>query len=565
MSSHSPVPNAGSRLRKGRLGAVLPWAVFVGALILFLSTFSVHYSEGEDSAEWVYIVTYGPVPGLFSPHHIGFLGLSRVVYDVCRWFSYTGDAGFPMKVMNALAGAFTLSLMVKVLRRLRVDDLLILIWVSVTAASFGFWSYSTQPETYMLSMPAILIGVNILIGLADDRFSPWSLGVLGGLMAFATLMNQMHVILILSTAATVVLIWYRRRPEISAGRLLLGLASFGGVAALIIGGAYFGAPILVFGMGDLDSIIRWSKGYASDVLSTPFSVTDPIKSLVGIARTVLGGHFLSGFDWFHGPMTRVFPGKLMVEERYMAGGLSPGIRITCLVASIVAAFSGVAILISLVHPGRWGVSEHYEQVERRRFFALDAFASLMLIVYYVFNVIWEPTNDEFWIGPLPIACLAVAAVFARRPPASRTWVAGVLFAVSLFVANGMGSILPQTRLDTDYWYQANRYLIENARKGDVVVTDGGFISDHYLKIYTRANVVPVHAIQPDQLSRLLSDEQAGRVWLSSWASEPPREVLATGQLKKRDEAAIHSALAKVSGRLIKRGENTWQTVWELER
>jgi hypothetical protein len=545
-------------------GALFALAVFVSASILFLSTLSAHYCEGEDSASWVTEVTYGSFSSLFNPHHIGFLGISRLVYQLFLWCGYTRDAGLPMKAMNALAGALTLGLLVRALDRVGADKLLILVWVSATAASFGFWSYSTQPETYVLPLPAILLGINIVIGLADHEFSPWSLGLLGGSMALATLINQMHVLLIATTAAAVVLVWYRRRPEIPASRLLLGLASFGGTAAVIIAVAYFGVTLGIVGCKNLGSIIAWSKGYASDILTSRFSITDLIKGVIGIARAVLGGHFLFGFDWFHGLITCRLPAKLMMEERYLALGLSPGVRIACLVAAVAAALSGVVVLLSLVRPGRRRTSEPLGEAERRRYFALDAFTSITLLVCFIFNVVWEPTNDEFWIAPLPIAYVAIASVFARRPPANRMRAAGALFAVSLFIANGLGVILPQTKLESDYWYQANRYLIENARPGDVVVTDGGFISDSYLGLYTRSNVVPVHKIGAHELSSLLAAEHPGRVWVSSWAFEPSPQIRATGYLKKRDEAAIQSVWEKVKGRLIKRDENPWQTVWELE-
>ncbi len=344
----------GAWFSKRSAEAILPWAVFFCALILFLSTLTVHYSEGEDSASWVSAVTNGSFSSLFNPHHIAFLGIGRIVYRIFLLCGYTGDASLPMKVMNALAGALTLGLMAKALRHLGVDKLLILIWVGATAASFGFWSYSTQPETYVLPLPAILYGINIVIGLANDRFSPWSLALLGSLMAFATLINQMHVLLVVTTPAVVVLIWYRRRPELPASRLFLGLASFGCAAGLIIGVAYFGVTILVLGLRDLGSIIAWSKGYASAVLTSPFSITDPIKGVIGIGRAVLGGHFLFGFDWFFQPFTRLFPRKLVIEERYLALGLSPGVRIACFIATIVAALSGMATLLSLVLPGAPG-------------------------------------------------------------------------------------------------------------------------------------------------------------------------------------------------------------------
>jgi hypothetical protein len=541
----------------------LPMAVFVGALILFLSTLSAQYSEGEDSAGWVVRVTSEPFSALINPHHIAFLAFSRVIYQLWLWCGYVGDAALSMKVSSAVAGALTLSLMATALRRLDANVALILAWVAATAAAYGFWSYSTQPETYLLSLPAVLLGVNVLIGLADDRFSPWSLGLLGGLMSFATLINQMNVLLVPTTALAIVLIWYRRRPELSASRLIAGLASFGGVSATIIGAAYFGVTMLVLGLRDLDSIFTWSRGYASAVIDSSFSWTDPVKGVIGIARVFLGGHFLFGFDWFNDAFTRLLPRKLMMEERYLALGLSPGVRITCLIALAVVGLSGMYILACLALRRAQPVNE--QPAERRRFFALDTFVYPTLLSYYAFNVYWEPVNNEFFVTPLPIAMLAIASLFARRPPAKQCVPAAALFAASLFVLNGLGSILPQSSLDSDYWYQANLYLMRNAGEGDVIVTDGGFLSDWYLKLFTKSTVVTVHRVETAELSRHLSEKLPGRLWISSWAFEPPPKIrLANREFEQRDEPAIQAALAKVKPRLVKKDENAWQTVWQLE-
>ena len=253
----------------------------------------------------------------------------------------------------------------------------------------------------------------------------------------------------------------------------------------------------------------------------------------------------------------------MMEERYLALGLSPGVRITCLIALAIVGLSGMYILASLVLKRGSQVTE--QPGERRRFFALNAFVYPTLLAYYVFNVYWEPVNNEFFVAPLPIAMLAVASLFARRPPPKQCVPAAALFAASLFIVNGLGSILPQSKLDSDYWYHANLYLIQNASEGDVVVTDGGYLSDCYLKMFTKSTVVTVHDVGINELIRHLSEKHPGRLWISSWAFEPDAKIrMANREFEKRDDAAIQAALAKLKPRLIKRDENAWQTVWQLE-
>ncbi len=180
----------------------------------------------------------------------------------------------------------------------------------------------------------------------------------------------------------------------------------------------------------------------------------------------------------------------------------------------------------------------------------------------------EPTTIEWWVTPLTVAAIGIASLQARRPSTGHTWLAGAVFAAALFVANGAGSILPQTNLRTDYWYQANGFLIRNAHKGDTILTDGGFISDLYLTLYTDAEVVPVHAVTSQRLEQILSEPHDGRCWVSCWAFDPLPEVERTGYFTKLvpDPALIAAKRTLVSGRrgrMVKRDENPMQDVWEL--
>ncbi len=114
----------------------------------------------------------------------------------------------------------------------------------------------------MLPVPAVLLAMALFLDLADGQFRMSSLALLGGLLSSATLINQAHVIFVVLTPIAIVAAWYERRGEIPARDLVRGLASYGTVATLIIGVAYFGVTIFVLGLRDLPSIINWSKGYA---------------------------------------------------------------------------------------------------------------------------------------------------------------------------------------------------------------------------------------------------------------------------------------------------------------
>jgi hypothetical protein len=537
---------------------ILPLGLMLGAFLLYSSTASKHYSEGEDGSTYVIQVTSpSSIADLFHPNHLAYNALNRVVYLVCRQFGYEGNASLPMQIVNAAAGALTLGLMMRILRRLNVDDRLALSWVCVTAVCFGFWSYSTQPETYILPLVPILWCIDLIIGLSDDEFSYRALIWLGCSGAIATLLHQQHVLVLFAITITAAIVGYQCRSEVPMRRVVVGLGLLCLAAATIVGASYFTVAIGINHLYTPQEIIQWSKGHAKNGLWTPWSYTNPIQSiLVGFPRAVLGGHFLYGFDWFFNPVSRRFPTKLLIEERYLSQHLSSATRLACLAAAGVALVSTLAVFRTL-----WFPAEAVPVEYKRRTQAAATIILLLIFEYYVFNTLWEPANVEFWIVLLPVLGIAVAMLQARRPGAIRWWFAGAALAFSLFVANGLGSILPQTRRDTDFWYQANTYLIQHARAGDTIVTDGAMISDMYLRVFTGADVVSARTT--DRLTAILLESGSKRVWISSWAIEPLQEVRATGMLPPADEKSVQRSIQAVGDRMVKRDEGRYQTIWEL--
>ena len=85
---------------------ILPFGMILGAFLLYASTLSKQYSEGEDGSMYVLQVTSpSSIAALFHPNHLAFNALNRVVYLLCRQVGYQGNALLPMQIVNAAAGA----------------------------------------------------------------------------------------------------------------------------------------------------------------------------------------------------------------------------------------------------------------------------------------------------------------------------------------------------------------------------------------------------------------------------------------------------------------------------
>ena len=541
---------------------VLPLTMIVAVFNLYVCTLSKHFSEGEDGSAYVIGVTSPSSAGeLFHPNHLAFNAFNRVIFLLCRQAGYRGNACLPMQLVNVLAASLTLALMVRLLRRLKVDDRLTYCWVAVTAVCYGFWSYSTQPETYILPLPPILMCIDLVVGLADDGFSYKTFAWLGCFGAIATLFHQQHVLVLSATAISTAIIAYRFRSDVPMRRVAIGLGVFGIVAAAIVGTAYLTVAIGILHLREPEAIIGWAKGHAANGMWTPWSNTAPIQSLlVGFPRAVIGGHFMYGFDSFYNPVARRFPTKLLIEERYLAQQLPEWIRLVCAASAIMALAAGLLIVRSLMFPVK---AEPPPREDKRRSQAANTIVLLLALHYYIFNTLWEPYNIEFWIVLLPVAAIAVALHQARRPRATEWWFVAAVLAASLGVANGLGSILPQARHETDFWYQANSYLIRNAKSDDIIITDGSYISNMYLTLFTGADVISARANAGKRLPQILLDQGSRRVWISSWAVEPLREVRMTGLLKATDEKALQRSFEAVHERMVKRDDGPYQTIWEL--
>ncbi len=536
----------------------LPLAVLGCALILYLSTLSQHLSEGEDSAFYVEQVTRVTTnEDLFHPNHLIFNLLGRLVYLLFLKLGYHGNACLPMQLLNVLAGALSLAVMTRILCRLGLDFRLTLAWVSVTAISYGFWSYSTQPETYVLPCLPILLCVDLVIGLAESRFSYKIFALLGLNCALATLLHQQHLLILLAVTIACAVIGFRSRSDVSLQRIALGIGILGLLAAFLIGVSYLTVAIGIFQLHDAGTIYRWAKGHAAHGAWTTWSIVNPLKSvLIGIPHTIFGGHFLCGFDF----VSSKIPQNRLLEEQFLANHLPLMTRYFCLVATFGVVASALAVLKHLFLPP--STPQTSPQMSRR---SQDAFLifGLILIEYYVFNSIWEPGSIEFWIMVMPIAAMTLGLWQSFRTKTG-TWPLSTLaFAITLFVANGLGSIIPQMSHETDLWYQSNRFLIQHAQAEEIIVTGGGYLTENYLKLYTPSEVIAAHSYGVEKLRLLLNEKSSKRIWVSSWVAKPIGGHSLRIDWRPKDEEGLQELMRSIKPRLIERDVSPLQTVYEL--
>ena len=541
------------QLRRHRV-ELAPVAVLPAIAALYVSTLAVNHSEAEDSMLYIRQVTSGSVADLVHPNHLLFNAFHRLFYRLWIAFGYRGSAEIPMEILDTLAAVLTLWLMLRVLRRLGVRSALSLCCVLATAFSFGFWWYAVECETYILPLPFLLLSFDRLLTIAEDT-RPHQFALLGLTTALAVVIHQQHVLGAIVLGVTLLAMAWQTRRQPPFKLRMLGLLTYACVAGVSIVAAYAWAGSRIMGKHGAAEIIAWSRGLARNGAWRAWSPVNPLKSLVGFGRGVLGLHMLFSFDAFRRATAHMFPNKILLEEAYLVSGTSPAIKLVYL---------GLVLTVGLGALGlaRLALRACAEQrAEQRGARAFKTASWLFLAACAAFNTWWEPQNVEFWIAPLPFFYMLVAlrleAVGAGRAVLAT---AGALVC-ALGLANLLGSVLPQISHDRDYWYAMNRPLIDAAKAGDIVLTNGGYISDGSLRLYTAADIVSAQEVSAESFERRLAAPRAGRVFVSSWLRDPMPELRGAGLVQR--QPALFDALMR-HGRLVEFAHTPAQTIYILQ-
>jgi hypothetical protein len=522
-------------------------AALAGFLVLFLLTRSHNHDEAEDSVTYIAEVTSGATP---TANHILFNPINRGAYLLARSFGYRGNAETPMEVVNVLAAVLALGILLRLLRRLDVKPAFAIGGVVAAGLAYGFWWYAGEAETYTLPIPVILLALERAATCAVEP-RPRNSIVLGLLCSLVILIHQQHALVAIAAFIGIARIgWSTNRMARTATHLAL----LTGVVCASTLAVYVSCAVAVGGARTGGQIARWCLGLASHGLWSPLTLWSPLKSVVGFGRAIVGLQMLFRFDAFARFMHRLFPTKILLEESFLVRDAPKALAIAYAALLAIVIATGALLVWRSVKPG-----ETRDETPWAR--AFHSIALGTFILYVVFNTIWEPQNLEFWIAPVTIlpALLvpALQRLSARRPSIGKV---GAGYVVALGLSNLVGCVLPQLEPGHSYWPEMNRPIIEQAREGDLVLSNGGYMSVGCLRADTAADVVEVAGLEPDQLLALLASHRGRKVFISSWIADPLPEVVVTRMVRRRDDLA---ALLRARGSWDEVGRSESQTVYLL--
>jgi hypothetical protein len=143
---------------------------------------------------------------------------------------------------------------------------------------------------------------------------------------------------------------------------------------------------------------------------------------------------------------------------------------------------------------------------------------------------------EAWIPLLPAVWILVSVTVLERAQDRRARALVVALLAVLLIHNLAGGFWMMHDRSADLNAVKARWLLDNTRDGDVILTADGAVFERYLRYYSAAEVVSLEGLLADELAKTYaaSVHQTGRVFATAGVFHPPSQLFAV------DEVSFHA-------------------------
>lgn len=371
-------------------------------------------------------------------------------------------AGHPIGILrwlSLLSALATVFLFYRTLMVLGSDWRISLGFAGLLLFSYSFWHFSLQAEPHLPST-AFLAGFLLMVVMYDRAPGTGRAALAALCLGLATLLHQTSILM---TPAFLVFLLFRESTKDTWRRHVPAFLTTYFLAAIV--------PYLLVGyfVRDLRTIPEfkgWIMGLSTWGGWGYWTMTTPLKSIIGLLRSLVGSHFMLGLEPVMDFAARLFPGASWDDELLLAGKVPTWVTLPLVVVEVAVLAGLGALLVRLVRRRR-----HLWQ--RRR--GIMAFLLTWLLAYGGFIMWWAPERAEFWIGViLPLLVLAASSYGTEDRIGARAVSGLTLLLAGLLVVNFLGSIWPQAAADIE---PETRLLLEIdavTRPGDYILSSSSF-------------------------------------------------------------------------------------------
>ncbi len=232
------------------------WLLFFGTLAVYLLTRThLNTFDAVAYANQIGLASEtGKLRPLFHPHHLLFNALGFGVWRLARTLGYGGGPLIINQTLNAVLGAWGVSLFYATLRRLQPSGPTPLLIALGLAGSFGWWICATDGRVNMPSSVLMLAAFGILIRLRT-RPSAGQAALAGLFAGLAVLFHESAGLFGIVSAAGIC-------AAVSGRKRMVLLAAYGAAWAAIVLSAYGTVGFWALHLHSPGEFKHWMNAYA---------------------------------------------------------------------------------------------------------------------------------------------------------------------------------------------------------------------------------------------------------------------------------------------------------------
>lgn len=441
MHSLTGVEGAARTPKRSWPNVALLTAVFAS---LYLVLMPDNRSETDDGYGYAYQVRSMPFDWRFDSQH-------ALLIPLGKGLSGFTDPYATLVGVSLVLGLASIVLFYWLLSSLGFGQAWALAGAVLLGASYGFWRYAVEAETYTIATATALL----LVVAAVRRWPvPW-------LVLFAVFTLLAHLLNVAVVLFAVPVLLWRRREKVRLGWYLV-----------------FALPM---------SAVLVQQALGSGPTPQPLVVQDLLRLPIGVGQSIVAANGLLGLPGAAEAVSRLFPSRDLSAELVIAEATT-GPLSWAAAATLCALLATAALLLVSIARGR----------DRADSLGLWLFGS-WLAGYGLPAATQDRGNPELWIiatVPLWGLLVAVAQRYGRRPPLM-AW----LVAVALTLHSVVAGFLPVLSGADDANQRYAAYLRDYAPVGSLVVTNDNQVLTRYLRYELPVTVVNLNSEPlPDDLS-----------------------------------------------------------------
>lgn len=471
-------------------------ALFFGWLLFYWFTAPVVHVEADDAYEYAYDVEQYPFWRLAHPYHPLHLPLMRLLFALGK---STGavDRSFQLVVVFGVvfAAAAVVLFSLVLWKRIGVRRRPAIVAGGLLGFSYGFWRYAAEVETYALGF---LLALS-LVWWTFKRQSSIKHAAVGGL--FGVLAVFGHILNLIPALGSVPLyLVLRNGKKHVAAYLAVFILAFAPAAYTI------GSLARVEYPGEM-TLER--PGHRQIMRVGP---RDLLDGTLVFGHVVAAGNFLLASPQFRTWIGEQFPDRRLEAEKLL-GARAP---------SYTGKLGSVTLLIVIIAFG----GTLYGGITRGlpRFLDPALLANLLWLVSYVAVITYMGNLDqpEAWLFALVPFWLLFTQLVHVGLRGSDILLMFVLPG-ALLLHNGISGMAMLRDSESDRHRLKARWLVENTKEKDVILTSESRGFSRYLRYYSAAEVVSLHQQTAAEVTALHDGlmRSADRVFVTGEIVHPP--------------------------------------------